>query len=89
MPIITGGVLGMELHAEEWFLLVNDALVGFVVEIGEQRLPVLANCCDIDSEAVVLGSHETPVGAVVDCRQVMATIAVLQLVSLTADSGRQ
>lgn len=54
MLIITGCMLRMELHAEEWLLLVNDALVGLVVEIGEQRLPVLANCGDIDSESVVL-----------------------------------
>ena len=37
MPTCT--VLRMELHGEEGLALVDDALVGAVVGVGEQRMP--------------------------------------------------
>lgn len=44
----------MELGAEERLVVVDDALVGVVVGVDKQLLPVRGQCRAVDGEPVVL-----------------------------------
>lgn len=53
-----------------------DALVGVVVGVGEEDVPVLRQCVRVDREAVVLTGDEAAFCSLVDARLVMATVTV-------------
>ena len=79
----------MELGGEEWLGLVAYALVGAVVHIHEQRLPVLAERSVVHCEAVVLRSYEAAVGADHTYRLVVAAVAIFKFICPCAAGPRE
>lgn len=80
----------MELDGEPGLVLVAYALVGTIVHVGEERLPVIAKSSVVDSETVVLAGDETAVGAYHAHRLIVAAVAILELVCLrTACLGKK
>lgn len=55
---------------------MHDALVGFIVGIGEEDVPAFRKTVGVDGEAVVLTGDEAAVGALVDARLVVATVSI-------------
>lgn len=61
---------------EEGFCFVYDALVGVVVGVGEEHVPLVRQGVWVDSEAVVLTGDEAATCPVVDARLVVATVTI-------------
>lgn len=61
---------------EQRFGVVHDALIGVVVGVGEEDVPVLRQGVGVDGEAVVLTGDEAAVCPFVDARLVVATVTV-------------
>lgn len=55
---------------------MHDALVGVVVGVGEQDVPVWRQSLRVDREAVVLARDEAAVRSFVDTRLVVASVSV-------------
>ena len=78
------GGLGVELHREDLFRDVDDALIGHVVGVHEHGLPARGQGVRIDGVPVVLRRNVAPGRAQVDAGLVHAAVAVLHLVRLGA-----
>jgi hypothetical protein len=76
--------LGMELSAEDGAGVVNQALVGLVVEVREVLAPLGGERGGIDRVPVVLGCDVAATGAEVESRNIVRAVAVLQLDGLCA-----
>lgn len=55
---------------------MHDALVGVVVGIGKEHIPVVRKGVWVDSEAVVLTGDEAATCPIVDARLVVATVTI-------------
>lgn len=55
---------------------MHDALVGVVIGVGEEDVPVLGQGVGVDGEPVVLTGDEAAVCSLVDARLVVATVTV-------------
>jgi hypothetical protein len=77
---------GVELRAKDGARVVDQAFVGLVVEIREVLPPVLGEGRGVDGVPVVLRGDVAPAGGEVECRDVVSTVAVLQLDRLCASS---
>jgi hypothetical protein len=64
------------LLPEVWQILVDDALVGAIVHVGEKRKPIFRHVFNRDGKTVVLGCHEAAPSARMQTRLVVTTIAV-------------
>jgi hypothetical protein len=69
----------VELRAEDRARVVDEALVGLVVQVGEVLPPLAAESGWVNSVSVVLRSDVTLSGREVQGRDVVGTIAVLEL----------
>lgn len=61
---------------EERLVVVHDALVGVVVGVGKEDIPVIRKALRIHCKAVVLGRDKATLGALMDARLVMAAVPV-------------
>lgn len=71
--------LRMELSAEDGTGVVDQTLVGLVIEVGEVLPPLTGQCGGIDSVSVVLRSDVALASGKVQGRDVVSTVAILQL----------
>lgn len=53
-----------------------DALVGVVVSIGEEHVPVFGQSVRVDSEAVILTGDEAALCPIMDARLVVSTVTI-------------
>lgn len=53
-----------------------DALVGMIIGVGEEDIPVFRQRVGVDSEPVVLTGDEAATCSLVDARLVVATVTV-------------
>ena len=77
---------GWNCELNQGVLLVADTLVGGIVHIDEELLPVLVQRARIDGVAVVLRGDEALLRAHHAHRLVVAAVAVLQLIDCGASS---
>lgn len=61
---------------EQGLGVVHDALVGVVVSVGEEDVPVLRQRVRVDGEAVILAGDEAAVRSLVYAGLVMTTVTV-------------
>mmetsp|Transcript_14281 Transcript_14281/g.23195 ORF Transcript_14281/g.23195 Transcript_14281/m.23195 type:complete len:1459 (-) Transcript_14281:343-4719(-) len=82
---VSGTSLGLrvELSREVGLGLVHDTLVGAVVTVDEEGLPVLRKSLSADGVAVVLRGDEALAGAEVEHRLVSTTVTEAHLVGLS------
>lgn len=55
---------------------MHDALVGMIIGVGKEDVPVLRQGVRVDGEAVVLTGDEAAICSLVDARLVVATVTV-------------
>lgn len=55
---------------------MHNALIGLVVGVGEEDIPVTGQGLGVNSEAVVLAGDEAAVCALVDTRLVVASVTI-------------
>jgi len=80
---------GVELGGKDRTSLVDHTLVGAVVEVGEVLLEVLVHGGRVDGVTVVLRSDVALAGEEVESRDVVSTVTVLHLDSVSAGSNGQ
>lgn len=82
---VEGSALGfrVELGTEDGAGVVDQTLVGLVVQVGEVLPPVLRQGSRVDSITVVLGGDVALAGGEVKGRDVVCTVSVLQLERLS------
>lgn len=61
---------------EHGFCVVHDALVGVIVGVGEEDVPVLGQGVGVDGEPVVLTGDEAAICSLMDARLVVSTVTV-------------
>jgi hypothetical protein len=81
--------LGVELGAKEGLVGVGNALVGLVVGVEEERLPVGGEGVGVDGETVVLGGDVAAGGTEIDAGLVHSAVSVLHLVGLGPGGERK
>lgn len=64
------------MSPEHGLCVVYDALIGVIVGVGKEDVPVSGQGVRVDSEAVVLTGDEAAIGSLVDARLVVATVTV-------------
>lgn len=68
---------------EQGLRVVYDALVGMIVGVGEENVPVFGHSVWVDGEPVVLTGDEAAICPLVDAWLVVATVTVPE------ETGRQ
>jgi len=61
---------------EQGFGVVHDALIGLIIGVGEEDVPVFGQGAGVDGEAVVLTGDEASIRSLMDARLVMATVTI-------------
>lgn len=61
---------------EEWFVVMNNALTGLVIGVGEEHIPVFRESLGIHSKPMILRRDETAICSFMDAGLVMATITI-------------
>ena len=69
-------VLWVELDREEWEGFMDDALVRFIIFIGEKCHPALRKIFNVNSKTMVLRRHVAVSAAVKTCWLVVSSISV-------------
>jgi hypothetical protein len=77
---------GVELRAEDGARVVDETLVGLVIQVGEVLPPLAAESGWVNSVSVILRSDVALSGGEVQSRNVMGTVAVLELDGLGSRS---
>jgi hypothetical protein len=76
--------LGVELGAENGSRVVNQTLVGLVVQVGEVLPPLTGKSSGVNSVSMVLRGDVAFASAQIESRDVVGTVAVLELDRLRA-----
>ena len=78
--------LGVELSAEDGARVVDETFVRLIVEVGEVLPPLAGQSGGVDGVSVVLRSDVALAGAQVESGDVVGTVTVLELDSLSTSS---
>lgn len=73
------GIFVLSRHSrspEQGLCVVYDALVGMIIGVGKEDIPVLRQGVGVDGEPVVLTGDEAALCSLVDARLVVATVTV-------------
>ncbi len=68
-----------EGQPEEWFVVVNNALTGFIIGVGEEHIPVFWKSFGINSKPMILRGDETAICSFMYAGLVMATITIPEI----------
>lgn len=68
--------MSLSLLPEQGVCVVHDALIGVIVGVGKEDIPVFGQGVGVDGEPVVLTGDKAAIGSLVDARLVVATVTV-------------
>lgn len=75
-PFIHIPLMSLSELPEQGFRVVHDALIGVIIGVGKQDVPVFGQRVGVDGEAVVLTGDEASSRSLVDARLVVPTVTV-------------